>query len=353
MMLKKYYKLIILAAIITFAAVSCKTNQSDVGAEFGEWLIPQDEIRDGGPGKDGIQALENPLFIPSNQVNFTLPTDLVIGVMINGQIKGFPHRILDRHEIANDAIGNTAFVLSYCPLTGSGMVWKAFDGNGNKTFGVSGLLYNSNLILYDRDSDSNWSQMMLKCVNGPKIRSEPEFYYAIETTWETWLQMYPNELVLSDQNGFFGQYDYPYGDYKTSSRLLFPVNNEDNRLHRKERVHGIIVQDKTKAYPISKFSSQIQVLNHTINGKKIVIAGSATKNIATSFESTLPDGTELTFSPIQNALPIIMTDNEGNQWDIFGNALAGPRTNSTLTPTLSFNAYWFAWAAFYPNAELF
>ncbi|NIM91153.1 MAG: DUF3179 domain-containing protein [Candidatus Aminicenantes bacterium] len=320
----------------------------------GSWLIPEDQVQDGGPGRDGIPALTNPSFIPVHQATYLKDNDLVVGIKVGSIVRAYSHPILDWHEIVNDTIEGTFFALTYCPLTGSGMAWDTTEFPGNKTFGISGLLYNSNLIPYDRGTDSNWSQMLYLCVNGPRINDEPVSIQVVETTWETWKQLFPQAVVLSTNTGFNRNYgDYPYGDYKTSDDLLFPVSNTDSRLHVKERVHGLIVQNKTKVYPLSSFDETVKVINEVFNDLPLVIVGSADKNFAVSFESTLADGTILTFEPIVGELPVIMIDNEGTKWDIFGSGVSGPRAGQRLIPTRSFISYWFAWAAFYPGAEVY
>lgn len=352
--MKKNYKWLIFPIILALFAVSCKKNSfSSDFADTDEWLIPESEIRDGGPGKDGIPALTNPPYQSAATAGFIQPGDLVIGLRIGDEIKAFPHKILDRHEIANDTWNGTPFILSYCPLTGTGMVWEAFSDSSDKSFGVSGLLYNSNLILYDRETDSLWSQMMMKCVNGPRIRTDTALIHVIETTWSTWRQLFPNAEVLSSNTGFNNSYDvYPYGSYKTSDSLLFPVSNEDNRLHKKERGHGVIVSDHTKFYPIGAFGAEIEVINEGVNGVEIVVAGSTALNLVVSFERMTADGTVLNFMPVQGELPVVMIDGEGTKWDVFGRGVSGPRSGSQLAATSSYNAYWFAWAAFFPGADI-
>ncbi|UCE42606.1 MAG: DUF3179 domain-containing protein [Candidatus Aminicenantes bacterium] len=318
-----------------------------------EWLIPKDQIRDGGPGKDGIPSIDNPKFIPIKDAP-TLNIDLVIGIKIGSFVRAFPHPILDQHEIVNHTINSTSFALTYCPLTGSGIAWDTSAFSLNKTVGVSGQLYNSNLIPYDRGTDSNWSQMMNMCVNGQLIGQEAKQIHVVETTWGTWKMMYPDSLVLSRDTGFNRNYDvYPYDDYKFSDRLIFPVSNEDNRLSKKARIHGVIVGEETKAYPIGSFSPVITVLNEDFNGLEFVIVGDSLKNFAVSFKRKLSDGTLLEFEPVENELPVIMKDKGGSKWDIFGNAVSGPRVGAKLEPTNSFISYWFAWAAFYPGAEIY
>ncbi len=346
----KYIKLLFIIMLVFLPF--CAGELVDSGSSDA-WLIPEGEIRDGGPGKDGIAAISNPKFIPIEEVSFLLESDLIIGIQIGDFVRAFPHPILDQHEIANHTIENTSFALTYCPLTGSGIAWDTSEFTLDRTFGVSGLLYNSNLMPYDRETDSNWSQMLNLCVNGELRGKEAKQIHVVETTWETWKKLYPQSMILSTETGFSRNYSiYPYGNYKTSNSLLFPVSREDNRLHKKERVHGVIVGEKTKVFPIFTFLGTSKVINETFNDLPIVVAGSAEKNFAVSFERKLTDGTVLIFEPVDGELPVILMDNEGTKWDIFGNGVSGPRAGTKLVPTSSYLAYWFAWAAFYPAPEI-
>jgi len=347
----KYLKWLLILCLVFLPY--CDEDSADSGSSE-SWLIPEGQIQDGGPGKDGIAALANPSLIPVQQISYLKDDDLVVGIKIGSVMRAYPHPILDWHEIVNDTSGSTFFTLTYCPLTGSGIAWDTTEFTGDKTFGVSGLLYNSNLIPYDRQTDSNWSQMLYLCVNGSRIGEEAKPIQVFETTWETWKQLFPQSMVLSTNTGYNRDYGvYPYGDYKTSDDLLFPVSNTDSRLQVKERVHGVIVQDNTKVYPLYTFDEPVKVINDVFDDLSLVVAGSAEKNFAVSFESKLADGTILAFEPVEGELPVIMVDNEGTKWNIFGNGVSGPRAGQRLIPTRSFISYWFAWAAFYPGAEIY
>lgn len=342
------------SSVLMVILLGCQDVSESGGLELkGEWLIPVGQVYDGGPGKDGIPALTNPRFVSPQEASYLTDNDLVIGVRIGTEARAYPHPILDWHEIINDEIGTTAFAITYCPLTGSGIAWDRVLNGTKTTFGVSGLLYNTNLIAYDRATNSNWSQMRLQCVNGPLIRTKPRAYSIIETTWKTWKELHPQTVVVSSNTGYSRPYGvYPYGNYKESPDIIFPISHDDSRLPRKERVHGIIVDGRTKVYRITTFPDTVGVINDVFNNVPIVAAGSKGKKLAVSFERTLNDGTILTFSPIQNMLPALMIDQEGTTWDIFGRAVDGPRAGVELKPTLSYIAYWFAWAAFYPGAEI-
>lgn len=343
-----------IAYLLLIAAGCQDTTTSGDDRISGDWLIPVSEVYDGGPGKDGIPALVNPKFTAASDVNYLADNDLVIGIKLGNQIRAYPHPILDWHEIVNDDIDGTLLAITYCPLTGSGIAWNRVLDNGlQTTFGVSGLLYNSNLIPYDRASNSNWSQMRLQCVNGKLKEQFASTYPLVETTWKTWKEMYPETRVLSSNTGYSRPYGtYPYGDYKTDPLLIFPISNNDNRLPRKERILGIIAESRSKVYRIGWFPDSVGLMNDSFKNLDIVVVGSNGKNFALSYERKLSDGTVLTFSPVQNALPVVMIDNEGTQWDLFGKAVAGQRVGLELKPTRSYIAYWFAWGAFFPDAEI-
>ena len=144
------------------------------------WSIPVGDIFDGGPGKDGIPALNAPSFQRTSANNDTRDSTLVVGVFHEGEYRAFPHDIMNWHEVANDELEFNPYVLSYCPLTGSAVAWDVDSSSANAEFGVSGLLYNSNLILYDRQSDSNWSQILEESVQGGRSGETPTRPHARE-----------------------------------------------------------------------------------------------------------------------------------------------------------------------------
>ncbi len=344
-----------ISAILLLVAlfIGCEDSVNTTTKFSSEWLVPQDEVFDGGPGRDGIPALSNPNFLGNSSINFMKDNNLIIGVKFDGEIRGYPHPILDWHEIINDQINNNYFSVTYCPLTGSAINYNR-DLNGNiTTFGVSGLLYNTNLIPYDRATNSNWSQMKLLCVNGKLIGETPEIFNSIETNWSTWQKIFPDAKVVSSNTGYDRKYsNYPYGNYKSDNNLLFPVSGSNNKLPKKERVHGIILESRTLAFRFNYFNSGISSITKNIEGKRIIIVGSAPNNFIVSYYTNLSNGNNISFTAVQGKLPIILTDSEGNLWDIFGQATEGPRLGQRLKQTKSFIAYWFGWAAFYPNIEV-
>ena len=319
-----------------------------------KWTIPQNEVFDGGPGKDGIPALLDPAFIAATEATYLNNSDLVLGIKRGNEVRAYPHKILDWHEIINDEIDGFPFAVTYCPLTGTGIGWEREVDGQITTFGVSGLLYNTNLIPYDRLTESNWTQIGLDCVNGPSQGNRAKLVQLVETSWKTWKEMYPDTRVVSEETGYGRDYSfYPYGNYRTDhSTVLFPISPDDDRLPRKTRVHGIIVKGKAKVYRLPSFEGGYSIINTTFQGEKLIVLGSQASNLVVSFYRMLDDGTELNFSVVSGEGEAILQDQEGNRWNVFGEALSGPRQGQRLTPTESFMGYWMAFGSFYPKPEI-
>lgn len=342
--------LIFAYCIILILALGCKKKPQDEG----EWLVPKDEVRDGGPGKDGIPSVDNPNFAAASATSYLDDNDLVIGYFDGSSVaRAYSHTVLDWHEIINDAVNGINFSIIYCPLTGTASCWNRNIGGKTTTFGVSGLLYNSNIIPYDRATDSNWSQILYQCVNGTSIRTVPIEINVVETTWKTWKQAYPNSQVITTNTGLDRNYgNYPYGDYKTSNSLLFSVNASNDKLHKKERVHGVIGQgNNAKVYQFNNFTNS-NIIEDNFDNKNLVIIGSEAYNFIVSFENSL-NGNQLSFTSINDSLPNIMRDENGTVWDLFGHAVSGPDKGKKLPATKSMMGYWFAFPAFYNSIEIY
>ncbi|MDB2607114.1 DUF3179 domain-containing protein [Zobellia sp.] len=308
------------------------------------WSIPIEEVLDGGPGRDGIPALENPNFLQVSEVDFLTDSDLVIGFKNGDDIRAYPHIILDWHEIINDNIGDVSLAVTYCPLTGTGIGWNRVVGGKETTFGVSGLLYNTNLIPFDRETSSNWSQILNESVNGQLIGDKVDLFPLFETTWGVWKNMYPNSKVVSTNTGFSRTYGTsPYGDYNTNNdRFLFPVA-KDSRLPLKERVYALIDEDNAKAYRFNDFTEGT-AFKDSFEGKRYLIVANADFMVSFLLDE---DTTSLEFDYIYSGTEILVKDNEGNEWNIFGEAMSGPRAGQFLKPTTAFKGFWFAFPAFY------
>ncbi len=230
-------------------------------------------------------AAVNPEFISVANVNFLDDNDLVVGTVNGNEVKAYPHSILDWHEVVNDKIDEDFITISYCPLTGTAFGWKSNTGGIKSTFGVSGLLYNTNLILYDRNTNSNWSQLKLQCVNGSLIENEPSLINVVETNWGTWKKLYPDTKVMSTDTGFSRNYEnYPYGDYKTNHDFfIFSATPSNSALPNKERIYAIIEGNKSKVYQFSKFGNG-SIIKDTFEDQDYLVVGNS--NIINTFKLT-------------------------------------------------------------------
>ncbi|MBC8346209.1 MAG: DUF3179 domain-containing protein [Candidatus Marinimicrobia bacterium] len=331
----------------TFIFIACSNPaSSSVNLDESDWLINTDYVRQGCfSGKDCIPSLENPGKSSINGANleFLDDNDLVVGVWNGKEYAAYPHSILDWHEIANES----DYSISYCPLTGSAL---HFETSGE--FGVSGMLYNSNLIMYDRKSDSYWPQMFLGSASGERQGDKLNLKPMLETTWKNWKSLFPNSKVVHSLTGYSRNYNaYPYGRYKTCNSkdcgdfIYFPISNLDDRLPAKERVLSIITQSKQKAFVISAIGSP-RVINETIGGEKFAIVISGNDNIAMAFETN--DNLSIQSWDMANGA-IILKDSQDNRWNILGNSLSN---GTNLDAANAFISYWFSQAAFYPNTEI-
>lgn len=320
-----------------------------------DWKIPEDKVFDGGPGKDGIPSIDSPQFEGTDsQDNLYTDDELMVVIRIGTTVRAYPHDILDWHEIVNDKINDVSFSLNYCPLTGTAMAWNRVINGSETTFGVSGLLYNTNLIPYDRRTDSEWSQLLMRGVRGQNADLDAELIPVVETTYGSFKKLWPNGVVMSQETGFNRNYgEYPYGGYRTDNALLyFPVDPYADDLDAKEIVLGVRVNEKVKAYRYNGFENSVQVINDVFEGQEIVVAGSTEENILVAFSRKLADGTILELSPL-SSLPAIMVDGEGNVWDVFGECISGDRQGQQLPLLQSLHGFWFAFGAFYPDPEIY
>jgi len=349
----RFYLLLIIASLWMFSSCSSDDNSipNPTPENTGDWLIPFSEVFDGGPGKDGIPSVDNPEFTLVENVDFLSDNELIVGAVDNGSIRAYPHMILDWHEIVNDLVGTVNLAITYCPLTGTAIGWDRQVGNTITEFGVSGKLYNTNLIPYDRNTDSYWSQIGLNCVTGELKGTEIKTYPLIETTWGTWKKLFPFSRVQNTNTGFSRSYgSYPYGDYRTNnSRLIFPVSPLDNRLPGKERVLGVFNQDLSKAYSIELFED-LNVIEDEIAGDSILVFGSKEDNIIVAFKDHL-GLTNLEYGISENG--IIATGSDGTQLRVDGRLIGGPFSGERLEVPVSFIGYWFSFGAFYSDIELY
>ena len=282
----------------------------------------------------------------------------MISFELDGQAIAVPHRILWWHEIVNLTLGQHRVAVTYCPLTGSSIVFDRSEVAGDE-FGVSGLLFQNNLIMYDRtDGDrSLWPQMLREAGCGPKQGQPLPLIASSEVTWERWRALYQDGLVVVRPGGGLStQYDrYPYGDYESldNTRLFYPQTVTDARRPVKERVLGILDDAAGgKAYPFGELQrdgSPVTVVNDMVGGKPVLVVWDNAGEAAFALNPVV-DGQTLTFEFTGGD---IVDAGTGSRWQVDGVAFEGPMEGTRLEPVEgAYIAFWFAWKAFQPDTEL-
>lgn len=275
--------------------------------------VPLEDILGGGPPKDGIPSIDNPKFVSVNESDKLLDDDgLGIAVSFNGIDRFYPFQILVWHEIVNDTVGDQPVLITYCPLCGTGIVFDPIIKGKQTEFGTSGKLWNSNLVMYDRRTDTYWSQVLGEAIVGELTGTKLKLLPHQNTTWENWKENHPDGEVLSSDTGFFRNYKRsPYGDYDTSKRVIFPVDYKDDRYHNKALTWGIELNGEFKVYPREELKEMPSQFTDEFAGE----------NLNLEFDDeTL----------------IIKITNES--------------TGEEIVP---FFGFWFSWIAVHPDSEVF
>jgi hypothetical protein len=245
------------------------------GFDLTNATISQDQILGGGPQKDGIPAIFEPRLIAAVSASYLKPDDRVIGIDLDGVPRAYPISILNWHEIVNDKINQHSFAVTYCPLCGTGVAFYSKLRGKEAEFGVSGLLYNSDVLLYDRETESLWSQILGEAISGKLVGEKLKAIPISHTTWRDWLSQHPDTTVLSENTGFSRDYSRnPYRGYEKSRSLYFQVNNTaPDTYHPKEEVIGVEIDGAFKAYPFVELDKQdLSKFEDTIKGTRITIS---------------------------------------------------------------------------------
>lgn len=304
--------LILLSSLLALFLSSTVSAYSKNGFDLNNSTIPVGKILSGGPPRDGIPSIDKPSFLSANKATYLKPNDRIIGIVVAGEARAYPIRILNWHEIVNDVIKGRAVAVTFCPLCGSGIVYSAdINGKAHK-FGVSGLLYNSDVLLYDRETETLWSQILSKGISGKLVNKTLKIIPSSHTSWQAWRKKHPNSKVLSDKTGFSRDYSRsPYGDYNKNKNTYFPVAFRNKKYHPKERVLGVTINGKHKVYPFTELAKGSKnSLNDSFAGTQLRL----------NFDVDNRDG--------------VIKDSKGR-----------------IIPSI--NTFWFAWYAFHPDALIY
>jgi len=311
---KHGFSILICAAFISMLMLSTFVQaESKNGFELSQASISSDQIFQGGPPRDGIPAINEPKFIAANQASFLKDHDRILGLALGNEIKAYPVNIMNWHEIVNDKTAGKNIAITFCPLCGTGMAFDTQIDGLELVLGVSGLLYQSDVLLYDRQTESLWSQIMSEAISGPMKGKKLKQLNLEHTSWKDWLKRYPKTKVLSPKTTFMRDYSRnPYAGYASSKTLYFDVKHTAPSIfHPKEQVLGITLDGQFKAYPFTELS----------------------KNNMRTFEDTFA-GTSLKVHWNEQARSAYITNNKGDR-------------------LVSTTAFWFAWFTFHPDTLMY
>ncbi|MBK9748962.1 MAG: DUF3179 domain-containing protein [Chloroflexi bacterium] len=322
-----------------------------------------DDIISGGVPRDGIPPIDNPTFESmADAATWLQPQSPVIAFALNGTARAYPLAILTRHEIVNDVVSGVPVAVTFCPLCNSAVVFeRAVDGQVLR-FGVSGLLRNSDLIMWDDVTQSWWQQFTGEGIVGSYTGTQLNLLPSQVVGFGAFVEQYPHGEVLSRNGRTYAT--NPYVGYDSSAQPFLFRGELDERLFATERVLGALIGGEAVAYPFPMLAEAI-VINDTISGRAVVafwqpgatsaldqssIDASRDVGMAALYRREL-DGQTLTFSA--DAAGAIRDDQTGSTWNVFGTAVEGTLSGSQLRQELAFPHFWFAWAAFRPETTVY
>ncbi len=340
---------------------------SEFDTDFTMYSVSYDEILSGGPPKDGIPAIDAPEFVSVEEADEWLkPQEPVILVEVGDLAKAYPIQILTWHEIVNDVIGNVPVTVTFCPLCNTGIAFeRRFDGQV-LDFGTTGRLRRSNLIMYDRQTETWWQQATGEGIVGKYTGRQLTFVPAAMISWKDFMEAHPGAEVLSRDTGHsrdYGRNPYTGYDDVEQSPFLYDGPETPDALPPMARVVTIELNDEAVAYPFDLLQD-VRVVNDTVGDVPVVVlwapgtasaldagsvAGGVDVGAATTYSREL-DGKTLTFAVDGDR---IIDEQIGTKWDVLGNGTSGSLAGQQLEPVVSINHFWFSWAAFKPETRIY
>ena len=332
--------------------------------DFTKHSVSLDEIMSGGPPKDGIPPVDNPRFTSVAEADRWIgDREPIIVFEHGGIVRGYPWQILIWHEIVNDEVGGLPVTVTYCPLCNTAIAFDRRVGGRTLDFGTTGRLRHSDLVMYDRQTESWWQQAIGEAIVGEYTGTQLTFLAAPTLSWRDFKAAYPTAEVLSRDTG--NRRDYgrsPYSGYDTGRPFLFrgPI---DGRLPMMERVVVVKVEADAVVYPMKTLAKE-RVINHSVSDRPVVlfyIKGTASAvddsrisegrevGSATVYSRSVGDRT-LTFRRDGESF---VDEETGTHWNLHGMAISGPLEGRRLEEVVSYIPFWFAWGAFRPDDPIY
>ncbi len=330
-------------------------------AENPEPLIDPNEVIAGGPPPDGIPPIDEPRFLSTDEVDFLEDTEPVLALTVGEESRAYPVQVLIWHEIVNDTIDGIPVTVTYCPLCNSAIAYDRRLGDRVLDFGTSGLLYNSALVMYDRQTETLWSHFTGEAAIGHLTGEVLDVFPMSTVSWQDWREANADGLVLSRDTGFDRSYGTnPYPGYDDIDTAPFLFDGEvDGRLAAKERILGIerdgeaaavrleaLQDDGVEEVDLASDKLVAWVLGGTASALDAGTVAGGRDVGATGVFSRIVDGQELTFESDGDHF---VDDQTSSTWNVLGQATAGPLAGTQLEAVPHVDTFWFAWAAFRPE----
>jgi hypothetical protein len=273
--------------------------------------VPLSSLHQGCAARDCIPSIDDPKFVSAVGATHVADQDVVIAIAWRGEYRAYPTRILDQHEIVNDTIAGTPIAITYCPLCGSAVGVHREIAGAVTELGVSGLLYNSDLVFYDRRTETLWDQIEATGIVGPLTGEKLEFVPLTMTRWSRWRDAHPDTLILSADTGFGRDYSKDhYASYRSTDKLMFPVSEESKRISPKATVFGFEIDEMSVAYAEDLLVKSGSSYSHELDGSLVTVTLADDGSVLLEFVDS-----GKTYEPIQ--------------------------------------LFWFAWYTFHPKTKLF
>ncbi len=360
---------LVTSAIFLVVAVGSSAAEPYAGwprTDFKKTTVPLEEIISGGPPKDGIPSIDRPKFVDYAAADAWLhPQEPVIAVEVGRQARAYPLQILMYHEIVNDSIAGVPLAVTFCPLCNASIVYDRRVGTATLDFGTTGRLRKSDLVMYDRQTESWWQQFTGGAIVGHHAGASLKQVPAQVVAYVDFKTAFPRGTVLSRDTGYSRPYGRnPYRGYDRVGQNPFLFRDPvDPRLPAMERVLGLTVGGKSKVYPFSALE-RTPVVNDRIDSQPIVViskpgmlsvldneAISSSRAIAAAAGySAEVRGKTLSFDHRDGA---IVDRETGTHWDLLGRAIAGPLRGERLAPIEGGVHFAFAWLAFSPDSVVY